>query len=744
MFRRGIWLMLLAILGFLPGAGRSQPTKTASGVRTDRLALLVGVTFYESLPKAKHLNGPGNDVLLMRKLLLDKFQFNSEQIVVLSEDEGTARGKEYYPTRANIEREFKRLARVVQPGDQVVIHMGGHGSQQPEDKNSPDPEPDGLDEIFLPRDVKAWDRGKGTVANAIIDDEVGAWLKAIRDRKASVWITFDSCHSGTMIRGSDDTEVTRDLDPTKDLGIPAQDIKEAIDFAAKRDAKNPERSRGGDMPAPFKLAQEGGIVAIYACQPNEVTYERAMPPMAKEGKTYGLLTFTMCRILTEMTEKSKEPITYNELIRRIHGQYVQWGRSNPTPLIEGVDRDRQILGDKVWPGRSSILLEKGDDGFRITGGALHGLTPGSIFAVMPPPGAGDKLVGHVRIKDLGMYTAEVEPCPHGKAPVVKELPEGGVCKLVFVDMGDQQLQVAVDPRDSDDKSVPEAKRTELEKIVRALAGPQSLIKPIDKVSQADWLVRVQRDQVILVPATGWSVARAPIGDAQFGPAPIDGKLGEWLEDALNRIARAESLKRLAAGGDPAGGEEGIRLELKMTRKKNTADKLGSIPISWPTADVSVFNADRLVIQVMNKSRFPVDVTLLYVDSAYGIGCWFPRGGADNRLRPGEKITPPVSPKFNNKTSGKEHLIVIAVKGKGPPIDFSQLVQPTLERALEKAGTRGDDLRQSLETPLGKLLQRGMYGQSGTRGSTPEEMEDYGFLVVPFHVMSKNRPASDAK
>src|SRR5437870_1015166 len=91
----------------------------------------------------------------------------------------SGRGKDFLPTRANIERQFRRLAQVANAGDQVVIHMGGHGSQQPEKKDSPDPEPNGLDEVFLPRDVGAWN--ETTIKNAIIDDEIGSWLKAIRD-----------------------------------------------------------------------------------------------------------------------------------------------------------------------------------------------------------------------------------------------------------------------------------------------------------------------------------------------------------------------------------------------------------------------------------------------------------------------------------------------------------------------------------------------------------------------------------
>ena len=60
------------------------------------------------------------------------------------------------PTRANIEREFRRLADRAGPGDQVFVLLAGHGDCQPEsDPPHPlHPEPDGIAEVFLPADVR--------------------------------------------------------------------------------------------------------------------------------------------------------------------------------------------------------------------------------------------------------------------------------------------------------------------------------------------------------------------------------------------------------------------------------------------------------------------------------------------------------------------------------------------------------------------------------------------------------------
>ncbi len=132
-----------------------------------RRGLLVGVTKYDHLPKGQQLAGPGNDVRLMRRLLQERYQFPADGIASLTEDESNLTRR---PTRANIEREFRQLADQAREGDQVVILLAGHGSRQPE-SNPPDPEnpePDGIDEIFLPADVSEWKGFPERVPNAIL------------------------------------------------------------------------------------------------------------------------------------------------------------------------------------------------------------------------------------------------------------------------------------------------------------------------------------------------------------------------------------------------------------------------------------------------------------------------------------------------------------------------------------------------------------------------------------------------
>jgi hypothetical protein len=89
--------------------------------------------------------------------------------------------------------------------------------------------------------------------------------------------------------------------------------------------------------------------------------------------------------------------------------------------------------------------------------------------------------------------------------------------------------------------------------------------------------------------------------------------------------------------------------------------------------------------------------------------------------------------FDNDVDGQEHLVVIAVRGQGQPIDFTLLAQPKLPVA------RGDDVNRSLKSPLGRLLARGMFGEGRSRGLDSADVEDCRMTLIPFDVRKSRRP-----
>lgn len=729
----GLLCWFSAATTFLPlGAAGAQPE---DATQPGRHALLVGCTKYPSLVLFQQLAGPANDVQLVRTLLIERFQFTDEQITVLSED---AESSDHRPIRANIEREFRRLASTVKSGDQVVILMAGHGSQQPDnDPNNPeDAEPDGLDEIFLPSDIGAWDGSKQQVENAISDDEIRGWISQIRGKGGFVWVIIDACHSGTMIRGGGE-EVLRQVPP--DALVPESVLR----AAARRAASLGEVSRGA-QPTGGVLdvaAGQAGVVAIYAAQSSEPTIEKPLPPDATDRTRYGLLTYTINQVLT----RASTPLTYRELAQRVHQQYQQWGRSYPTPMLEGTNPDREVLGQTAWAGRSRILLSRLRLGvFAINAGGLHGMTAGSILRVLPPAGETDHTqpLGHVRVESVRALESVVRPCDYDGQPAPTDLPEGARCNVVFQDFGALRLRVAVDPLDLNDQPVTRPVLAQVSEALSQLdAHEGSLVQAVTHDAKTDWLLRVGDNRVFLVPASGRT--RTPQGDEAaslapsplFGPAPIDPGLGDWLGERLQRIARVRNLTSLATqeGASVIGYGAGVSVQVELVRYQDeTSTDFEVIP--WDSG--RTLRAGEIVeFRATNRGRQAVDVTFLFIDSEYGITPYFPRAGSldDNRVEPGKTLASPraqVTP-----SNGEERMVVIAARppAQGERIDFSFFAQSAIERV------RGErNANRSLQSPLGQLLQNAIYATGGTRGLNSAAVDNYAVRQLSWEVVADDR------
>ena len=175
-------------------------------------ALLVACTEYPNLPQRNWLIGPKNDAGLVHEYLLknvpDPVRFAPENVTLLAKDVPGAKG---LPTHAAIKAALADLAAKVQRDDFVYLHLSGHGAQQPEMIKGD--ETDGLDEIFLPVDIDKWINRDAGVPNALVDNEIGDALDAIRNKGAFVWVVFDCCHSGTATRAVEvDDELERKVE----------------------------------------------------------------------------------------------------------------------------------------------------------------------------------------------------------------------------------------------------------------------------------------------------------------------------------------------------------------------------------------------------------------------------------------------------------------------------------------------------------------------------------------------------
>ena len=617
--------------------------------RGEQRALLVGVTTYPALDKSRWLQGPANDVVLMRLLLHERFGIPDANIATLSEGSGP----DHLPTRANIDRELSRLMESARPGDQIVVYLSGHGTL------APHPGSDACDGVFLPRDIARWNGKLQAVPNGITDRDLSPWARRIAETGASLWLVVDSCHSGGLtLRG----EMTRAVAP-QDLGIPS--------------VTPAEPTRGSDVGKWEFVTDSPLVSATYACRSTEATVERDLPSGAASAKPYGLFTYT----LDSIVQRSEGALTYAEVVRRINAEYSAMGRVKPIALAEGLGRDREVLGSAFR--HSDIRLLHGESGLRINAGRIAGFSDGTILAVYPPPGRPDsnRLVGYVRISASDVLDAEVTPIAYDQVAAPASLPDDGMCRPVYIDYGIKPIRVVLDPQ-----------------APKPTANLSASIEWTYDPGSADLIVRPK------------SIEEVASGRKFECPPTADG-----VAKALGRIARARALLQVAAA-PPPGAQPDVRLELLRHQSKQdlAGDRVGS------PQGITLREGDLISFKVENRSDTSLDVTLLYIDSGYGITELFPRPGTDgqNRLAPAATRDSDMLRVTTRPTAGAEQVVLIAVKSEGAPADFGLLAQETTPLARGKA-----------ESPLARLLLSAEFGSDGPRGLPSASISTYAVRTL---------------
>ncbi len=162
-----------------------------------KLALLVGINNYPTNDRFfGNLKGCVTDVALQEELLIHRFGFNSNDIIKLTSDESLNK----QPTRNNILTAFEEhLIKQAKPGDVVVFHFSGHGSQL----RDPNPIQGCSDRAFnneFNSTLVIADEGQKGLA----PDIMGRTLFLLRSALNTENVTFvlDSCHSGGGTRGN--------------------------------------------------------------------------------------------------------------------------------------------------------------------------------------------------------------------------------------------------------------------------------------------------------------------------------------------------------------------------------------------------------------------------------------------------------------------------------------------------------------------------------------------------------------
>lgn len=247
-------------------------------------ALLVGINNYSD-PYA-NLSGCINDITLMQDLLSKHYSFDT--ITLLPDNQATFE---------NITKSLRLLVSNTSPGDIILFHYSGHGSQVP-DNNSD--EKDHLDECLCPYELD-WDR--------MITDDI---LKDIfKDVNCHSVVILDSCHSGTMLRkaGSIQTNVKpRFLNPP-------------LSVLNRNGQKNWKVKRLNNITT-------HNTILIAGCKEKQTSADAFIPEIAQY---HGAFTYYLYQSLL----KSKYNVSYSSLVSQTR-KLLKTQRFDQIPQLETV------------------------------------------------------------------------------------------------------------------------------------------------------------------------------------------------------------------------------------------------------------------------------------------------------------------------------------------------------------------------------------------------------------------------
>ncbi len=128
------------------------------------------------------LNGCINDVINIKKLLIEKYDFSEENITILTDK------TKHKPTKKNIKKYMKKFTSNAESGDILFFQYSGHGSQREDSSYS---ETDNFDETLVPLDHEKNDN--------IVDDDVRRWLVDRLPDNVKLVALLDCCHSGSAL-----------------------------------------------------------------------------------------------------------------------------------------------------------------------------------------------------------------------------------------------------------------------------------------------------------------------------------------------------------------------------------------------------------------------------------------------------------------------------------------------------------------------------------------------------------------
>ncbi len=355
------FLLTAALVVFLWGGLRHD----SEAQHPLRCALLVGVADY---PPSTGWSGLASslDLEVISQALVAQ-GFAEEEIDVVKN-----------PDKQALVQALERLARSAAPGGVAVFHFSGHG-QLVVDTNGD--ELTGFDQSLVPADacvkpgMEFLDEQGNNVAyygqNHLIDDELALHLAAVRRAltpTGQLVCIMDACHSGSSTRNPAAARGTVEIMKTSPT--------------SEADPRALSRTSIGWLDMPDDENALSPVVALYACQSQELNAEYKLRVGEENERNIGSLTYAVTQALALLPS---EKTTWGDVFKVVQStmSVIVPGQ---TPYAEG-DLDAGVfLQTKQARDHQLVLQRQAGDTLFIRGGHIMNVYPGT----------------HLRLVDLGL------------------------------------------------------------------------------------------------------------------------------------------------------------------------------------------------------------------------------------------------------------------------------------------------------------------------------------------------------
>jgi hypothetical protein len=490
--------------------GRSTPRK---------LALLVGINDYRD--GIRPLYGCLTDVEMQRELLIHRFGFHPQDILEVTDQEAT---------RQNILTAFEEhLIKQAQPGDVVVFHYSGHGTQVI------DPIPLNNQKhhsTLVPVDASSPNGVRGIMGKTLF-----LLMSAVKTEYLTV--VLDSCYSGGGIRGNLVIRSTRLNDDNTISNASPEEFEYQKHWCEKLNLS----------PEEFQRRREQGIakgVALAAAKDDQSATDAPFGDFKA-----GAFSYLLTRYLWQQTRNDSVGKVLVNLALRTH-DVANLSKIIQDPQLEvkpESNNEQQLLyfSEQATPGAEGVILkvdtQKVDTPIEFWLGGMASQTlesspSGAIFSIIDNEG-----------REIGQIEQQTRNGLFGYGKVAEgTLPDIVKPGLLLRERvrgipTDLTLKIGLD-------SSLGAEITQAEKAIKAVKRMEAV--PVTQQGKVDYLLgRVTQDDFRLFQQQG--ISNLPPVDAiglfTAGREPVPDsfdRAGESVEEAIQQRLRSRLKSLLAA------------------------------------------------------------------------------------------------------------------------------------------------------------------------------------------------------